>query len=270
LERGSGDPQRPFAAMISWIEPHHQNDRNCFEGPLGSAAQWKDFVPPGDLAAMRGTGDWEAQYPDYLGCCHALDANVGRIRACLERLGAWEDTVVIYAADHGSHFKTRNREYKRSAHDASIHIPLVIRGPGFRGGRVETGLASLIDLPRTMLSAAGIPVPRIMQGRDLAQGGSDAVFLQISESQCGRAMREARWTYAITAPGVSTSARTSPEGRWQEDLLYDNQADPHQLRNLVGDPAYADERARLRARLTAWMAERGDPVSSVEPAAAAT
>ncbi len=260
---GGRDPSRPFAAMISWIEPHHQNDRKVHEGPSGSQERWKDFVPPGDLAAMRGMGNWESQYPDYLGCCHALDANVGRIRACLEALGVWQDTVVVYTADHGSHFKTRNGEYKRSAHDASIRTPLIVHGPGFSGGRVEEGIASLIDLPRTLLSAAGVPVPRAMQGRDLAQGGGDAAFLQISESQCGRAIREARWTYALTAPGVATNARTSPEGRWTEHLLYDNVADPHQLRNLVADPMYATERIRLRERLTTWMRSCGDPVAEV-------
>ncbi len=264
LEHGR-DPQRPFAAMISWIEPHHQNDRNRYEGPEGSKEQWKDYVAPGDLAANRGKGDWEVNYPDYLGCCHALDANVGRIRALLERLGAWEDTVVIYTADHGSHFRTRNGEYKRSPHDASVHIPMIMRGPGFRGGRVETGIASLLDIPRTLLAAAGLPAPRVMAGRDLAQGGADAAFVQISESQCGRAIREAGWTYAIAASDVGGGEPTSPGGSWVETVLYDNRTDPHQLSNLVADPAHAAERARLRERLTTWMRERGDAVTVVAP-----
>lgn len=253
--------------MISWIEPHHQNDRGRYEGPAGSAARFAGFTPPGDLAACRGVGDWEAQYPDYLGCCNAIDANVARIRAALERLGAWEDTVVVYTADHGSHFKTRNGEYKRSAHDSSLRIPMIVRGPGFAGGRVEEGLASLIDLPRTLLGAAGLTAPRAMQGRDLASGGGDAVFAQISESQCGRVVREARWTYAVRAPDTPSDARTSVDGRWVDDVLYDTAADPHQQRNLVADPASAGERSRLRARLEAWMRERGDAVAAIGPAA---
>ncbi len=265
LEHGR-DQSRPFAAMISWIEPHHQNDRNRYEGPDGSKERWKDYVAPGDLAAFRGKGDWEANYPDYLGCCNALDANVGRIRALLEKLGAWEDTVVIYTADHGSHFRTRNGEYKRSPHDASVHIPMIMRGPGFRGGRVETAIASLIDLPRTLLGAAGLPAPRAMAGRNLATGGSDAAYLQISESLCGRAIREAGWTYAVKATDADGGKPTSPGGSWVETELYDNQADPHQLRNLVGDPAHAAERTRLRERLTAWMRETGDAVTTVAAA----
>lgn len=260
------DPSRPFAAMISWIEPHHQNDRNRYEGPEGSTERWRGFAAPGDLAAFRGRGDWEANYPDYLGCCHALDDNVGRIRTLLERLGAWDDTMVIYTADHGSHFRTRNGEYKRSPHDASVRIPLIIHGPGYRGGRTESGIASLIDLPRTILGAAGLPAPRAMAGRDLATGGSDAAFLQISESLCGRAIREAGWTYAVKAADADGGQATSPNGRWIETELYDNRRDPHQLRNLVAEPASTAERLRLRERLTRWMRETGDAV--VEVAAA--
>lgn len=265
LEHGR-DPSRPFAAMISWIEPHHQNDRNRYEGPSGSAERWRDFVAPGDLAACRGTGDWEANYPDYLGCCHALDANVGRIRALLEQLGAWEDTVVVYTADHGSHFRTRNGEYKRSPHDASVRIPLLMHGPGFSGGRVESGIASLIDLPRTILAAAGLSAPRAMSGRDLAMGGGDAAFVQISESHCGRAIREAGWTYSIAALDAGGQDPSSPGGTWVETALYDNRADPDQLRNLVAAVDQAGERSRLRGRLVAWMRENGDPVVSVASA----
>ena len=59
------------------IEPHHQNDRNDFEGPEGSQEKFKDFQKPDDLP--DGVGDWEEYLPDYLGCCNALDRNLGRI-----------------------------------------------------------------------------------------------------------------------------------------------------------------------------------------------
>jgi uncharacterized sulfatase len=258
LERGR-DPSRPFAAMISWIEPHHQNDRNRYEGPHGSGERFGGFVPPGDLAAFAGVGDWQSQYPDYLGCCHALDANVGRLRALLERLGLWDDTVVIYTADHGSHFRTRNAEYKRSAHDASLRIPLIIRGPGWRGGQVRDDLASLIDLPRTVLAAGGVPAPQVMAGRDLASGPEpEAVFAQISESHCGRAIRTRDWTLSVIATDADAMAPTSPSASWRIDCLYDNRADPHQLRNLADDPAGDRARRDLLPLLARAMTSAGD------------
>lgn len=98
---------------------------------------------PGDLVACskaceQGTdiSNWRENYPDYLGCCHSLDYNVGRLVDTLKKQGMWENTILVYTADHGSHFLTRGREaeYKRTCHDASIHIPLIITGPGFTAG----------------------------------------------------------------------------------------------------------------------------------------
>lgn len=268
---GGRDRTRPFLGMISWIEPHHQNDRDCYEGPTGSPGRWAGYAPPGDLAAFRGTGDWEANYPDYLGCCNAIDGNLGRIRACLEAQGAWDDTVVIYCADHGSHFRVREGEYKRSCHDASIHIPLIIRGPGFRGGRVEEAIASLIDIPPTVLGAAGVPAAPEMAGRDLARAGSadwpEDAFLQISESHCGRALRTSRWTYSLRAVDAGGGAATSPSATWREDFLYDNAGDPHQLVNRAADPACAAVRTDLAKRLATRMVATGDAPPMIVPAA---
>ena len=59
------DGQKPFFLFLSYLEPHHQNDRNRYEGPEGSKEKFKDFVVPGDLVGTEG--DWKTQYPDYLG-----------------------------------------------------------------------------------------------------------------------------------------------------------------------------------------------------------
>ena len=142
--------EKPFFLFVSYIEPHHQNDHNHYEGPHGSKERFKDFATPGDLVGTEG--DWRAEYPDYLGCIHSLDENLGRIRAELERLGLAENTLVIYTSDHGSHFRTRNPEYKRSCHDGCIRIPMIACGPGFSGGKVIDDLVSLIDLPPTILA----------------------------------------------------------------------------------------------------------------------
>ena len=81
----------------------------------------------------------------------------------------WENTILVYTADHGSHFLTRGREaeYKRTCHDASIHIPLIITGPGFKGGNVVENVVSLLDVPATLLACAGIDRPEGFRGRDL-------------------------------------------------------------------------------------------------------
>lgn len=260
--------EKPFFLFVSYIEPHHQNDHNHYEGPLGSKERFRDFVVPGDLVDTEG--DWRAEYPDYLGCIHSLDENLGRIRAELERLGLAENTLVIYTSDHGSHFRTRNAEYKRACHDGCIRIPMVACGPGFSGGKVIDDLVSLIDLPPTLLTAAGIAPPETMRGHALqalvdgtAQDWPEEVFLQISESQCGRAIRTRRWKYSVRAP--DKTGQDPASDRYEEDFLYDLETDPHERCNLVTSPAHAQIRRELTNILIRRMVEAGETAPVIQP-----
>lgn len=252
----SWDKKEPHFLFLSHIEPHHQNDRNRFEGPEGSKETFKDFSAPEDLARAPGDwgSDWREQYPDYLGCCRRLDHNLGRILACLEETGLRDDTVIIYTSDHGSHFKTRTVEYKRSCHDASIHIPLVISagkntGSQFRGGRREDRMVSLIDLPPTILKIAGAEVPKEMAGialQDAAQ--PEDVFLQISESQVGRCIRTREYKYSVRSYEKNGWMDAAADV-YYEDYFYDLKKDPYELQNLVLDDCYKEVRQKLQERL---------------------
>ena len=253
--------KKPFFMTISQIEPHHQNDHGHYEGPKGSREKYKDFILPGDLAALGGNAAEE--YPDYLGQCASLDQNLGRLVDRLKEKGLYEDTVVIFASDHGSHFKTRNRDghlnggddYKRSCHDACLHVPLVIAGGPFAGGKSVRELVSTASLPKTILALAGVDVGDAMIGENLLDvvekrdpDRPDEVFAQISESRVGRCLRTRRYTYSVYAPGVNGFEAPSADV-YADDFLYDLERDPHQLSNVVSDPAYAGVKAELRARL---------------------
>ncbi len=263
------DDDRPFLLFTSYIEPHHQNDHGRYEGPHGSAERWGNYRVPGDLADTGG--DWRENYPDYLGCCNALDSALGRVRDELDRLGIADDTLILYTSDHGSHFCTRNKEYKRSCHESSIRVPMIACGPGFTGGRTVENLVSLIDVPRTILSAAGVEIPEHFQGRDLhapAAGDpgdwEDEVFVQISESQVGRAIRNRRWKYSVVAPDKPGRGADGSD-EYIEEYLYDLEADPHERDNLVGRPEYHDDADRLRERLKARMVAAGESEPVIHP-----
>lgn len=259
----------PFFLFISYIEPHHQNDHMHYEGPAGSREKFGKYVAPEDL---KGTGgDWRGEYPDYLGCINSLDHNLGRLRDEIARQCLTDSTLLIYTSDHGSHFRTRNAEYKRSCHDGCIRIPFVLHGPGFIGGKAPTEIASLIDLPPTILAAAGITPPASMHGRPLqdpaagrAASWPTDVFLQISESQCGRAIRTARWKYSVRAP--DTPGNVPASDKYVEDFLYDLERDPHERTNLVADASLADVRRELAGRLRWRMAEAGEADPKILPA----
>lgn len=249
---------KPFFLFVSYIEPHHQNNHHAFEGPLGSKEQFSDFIKPDDLAV--GEGDWQSQMPDYLGCCHALDQNVGRIVETLKKQGIYEDTVIIYTSDHGCHFKTMTKyidqdgadDYKRSPDENSIHIPLIIRGPGFKGNVSESKLLSLIDLPKTLLSLAGCESNHV-QGRDLQtifndESWKNEVYIQISESMVGRALRTERYKYIIHAPHKKPFKDAGSEA-YVEGWLYDLAMDPLEQINLIDNQDYLEVKVQLREQL---------------------
>lgn len=259
------DRKKPFFMTISQIEPHHQNDHGHYEGPLGSKEKYKDFVLPHDLEVLKGNAAQE--YPDYLGQCASLDENLGRLVDRLKREGLYEHTVIIYASDHGSHFKTRNRDrhlnggddYKRSCHDSCLRVPLVIAGGPFRGGRAVEEFVSTESLPKTILALANVHVGDAMIGEDLLDvvekkdaDRPDRVFAQISESRVGRCVRTPEYLYSVYAPGINGS-EAACAAHYADDFLYDLRNDPWQLHNLADDPAYNTIKEELRGYLLDWI-----------------
>lgn len=119
----------------------------------------------------------------------------------LRERGIEDNTIFSFISDHGCHFRTRNDEYERSPHESSIHVPLVIQGPGFDRGMTVSELTSQIDVTPTLLDAVGVSVPKTMQGRSVMHllernmaDWSNEVYIQITESEIGRALRTPRWT----------------------------------------------------------------------------
>jgi uncharacterized sulfatase len=260
--------ENPFFMFVSYLEPHQQNDHQHFEGPHGSRERFKDFHVPGDL--LGAEGDWQEEYPDYLGCVSSLDENLGRIRNELEKLNLADNTLLIYTSDHGCHFRTREGEYKRSCHEASIRVPLVIYGPGFFGGRIVDELVSLIDLPPTILAVGGVSPHATMRGRALqhlvdgcAEDWPQEVFVQISESQCGRAIRTKRWKYSVRAP--DKEGWESSSNQYVEEFLYDLVRDPHERQNLVRSPDHIRIRAILAETLKCRMVAAGESAPRILP-----
>ncbi len=279
---------KPFFMFLSHIEPHQQNDRNCYEGPDGSRERFKDYEVPKDLIGGKYKGDWEENYPDYLGCCRKLDDNLGKLITTLKEKGMYEDTVIIYTSDHGCHFKTQEGEYKRNSFDSCLRIPLVISGGPFKGGLRSDKLVSNIQLASTVLSLAGVEMPKDMVYESLEEAldencsWGDDVFFQISETELGRGIRTKRWKYCVNAPHVQPLLRMdehfTTEGYYEmlksakagsdsyvEQYLFDLEADPYEKNNLVNDEAYKEIRAVLAKRLGECMLRAGEEVPQIYP-----
>ncbi|MFC9862603.1 MULTISPECIES: sulfatase-like hydrolase/transferase [unclassified Streptomyces] len=254
---------RPYLLFLSLLEPHHQNPADDYPAPAGYRERYEGTWLPPDLAALAPgapQGGAHRHLGGYLGQIKRVDEGVGRLRDALRSLGTEDGTVLAWTADHGSHFRTRNSEYKRSAHEASVRVPLALTGPGFTGGGLVREPVGTVDLMPTLLAAAGIAVPDGVQGRSLLPltgGGRDpgrpgSVFIQISEDRVGRAVRTSRWKYVVEAPGAD--AWNDPDAdRYEESELYDLAADPYELDNLAGLASHREVADGLRQELLEWL-----------------
>lgn len=253
----------PFFLTISYLEPHHQNHLDDYPPPDGYRERYTGRWMPPDLQALGGSA---AQHlGGYFGMVKRLDEAFGRLLDALKSLDLSDNTIVLYTSDHGSHFKTRNAEYKRTCQDSAVRVPALLTGPGFRGGGQIRELVSLVDLPPTLLDAAGLEVPERMQGRSIVPlvrrqpvQWPEEVFIQISEAQVGRAVRTRRWKYSVVAPDKDPG-RDPGSDRYVEDCLYDLESDPYELTNLIHMESHRQVAAVMRERLLRRMVEAGEP-----------
>lgn len=257
-----GPPHDPYGAPEQYARqyiperiippPNWQPGSERRQAPAGNRPVGASFVPqvpPGGLEEIAA----------YYAAITAVDDQVGRLIKTLADEGMDENTIVLFTSDHGDMLGSHGMRRKRKPHDESARVPGIIRWPAGvkKGAEVET-LFSHIDMPPTLLSLAGLPVPENMQGADLSRvargestDGPDAVLLQIfvpfnpdQISKPWRGIVTTRYTYA-----------RFEDAAW---VLFDRQKDPHEMDNLVGKPAHAQLQQELDAKLAALMKQRGD------------
>ncbi len=261
---------KPFFLFLSLLEPHHQTGVNKYIAPEGYAEKYADCPIPGDL--IDCDGDFQESLPDYYGMVARIDECLGKMIDTLKAQGLADDTIILFTSDHGCHFRTRNKEYKRSCHEASIRIPMVACGGPFKNKPIDQ-LVSLVDLPPTILDACGLDIPNQMQGRSVLPLLSDQnadwpeeVFIQISGSHVGRAIRTDRWKYSARAPNADR-VKDCGADYYIDDFLYDLDTDPHEQDNLIGKSGYDEVLNDLRARLKARMVLAGETEPKIDPVA---
>lgn len=274
---------KPFLLVLSQLEPHQQNDLNGFAPPKGYSEKFRNPYAPPDVRLFPG--DWPYQLANYYGDVKAIDESMGRIFKILKEQKLENNTIVIFTSDHGCHFRTRNTEYKRSPQDSSIHVPLMIQGPGFNNSLKIDQLVSMVDVMPSILDALGLPIPSSVQGRSFIplmhndkarELWRNEVFVQISESETARALRTPEWTYVALAPDANPF-RDSGSMYYRDYQLYDNKADAAQVINLagrsdppelvhyIGDRSIREVQDHLRNRLIEIMVEAGEKRPKIDP-----
>lgn len=257
-------PDEPFMLCLSLLEPHHQNTDDSYPAPHGMEREFMGQWLPPDLQALGGSS--AAHWAGYCATVKRLDDGLGRLMDSLESTGQAENTVVTFISDHGCHFKTRNDEYKRSPHEASVRIPFVIWGPGWNGGGQHDCPASLVDVMPSLLDTAGIAIPETVQGYSLLpvlKGVSTHLppesYIQFGDDFLppGRALRTSRWKYVVSSNTPDQYEACAQE--YNETELYDLRADSYELTNLIDSPAHTNIRSTLRKRMLLRMSETNEP-----------
>jgi arylsulfatase A-like enzyme len=260
----------PFLLTLSYLEVHHQNDSDTFDPPKEFAKRYPNPFIPQDLRPRPGS--WPSQLADYFACVAKMDETVGTIRKTLADTGLDQNTILVFLSDHSCHFKTRNNEYKRSPHESSIHIPLIIEGPGFNRSVRVPELVSQVDLAPTLLEAAGVAVPASMQGHSVlplverrTEGWRNEVYFEMSEFVTGRGLRTPQYTYAVAAPKRPDWKAVPSAAEYVEYILYDLAADPYQHVNMAGRAEYRTIAEGLRRRLLERIREASGDTPSTQP-----
>jgi arylsulfatase A-like enzyme len=253
LRAARQDP-RPFFLTVQMGPPHD---------PYKAPPEYARLYDPAKLT-MRP--NWKSgpglpgprEIAEYYGMVTAIDDQVGRILRGLDELGLAENTIVLFASDHGDMLGSQGSRLKRKPWEESINVPGLIRYPAKIPAGRRTTLFTHVDFAPTLLGLCGVWAPAEMQGTDysaLFTGGRvahpDSAYFQIfgpfrgdGTEKSWRGVRTERYSYA-----------RFESGPW---MLYDLQTDPYELKNLAEEAGARTLREDMDRRLAQWMEKTGD------------
>jgi len=263
-------------AMGSKVTPEVDAFKNGFYGPFNRATEAqkaeyaptlekinKDFRENWPSMTDREKMEWKYQryMQDYLACIESVDDNLERLLSYLDLTGLSENTIVVYTSDQGFYLGEHGWFDKRFIYNESFKTPLLIRWPGrIEPGSVCTEMVQNIDFAPTFLEAAGAEVPEDMQGVSLLpllegqqeEWGRDAVYYHYYEYP---AVHMVKRHYGIVTEEYKLVHFYYDVDEWE---LYDRLKDPHEINNVINDPAYQEIVSKLKADLLDLREHYGD------------
>ncbi|WP_323765704.1 sulfatase-like hydrolase/transferase [Marinovum sp.] len=262
----------PFCLTVGYMLPHppYVADPEAYalykgrvpEPRLGADAAdgWHDWWRSAREIDEVPQGDRDRARAAYWALVHRLDEMIGEVLAALEAIGELDNTLIVYASDHGDHLGERGLWWKHTFFEESVKVPLIMRLPGqVPAGETREQVVNLVDLSQTMIEVmGGAPLPHA-DGRSfwaVAQDGTAPWTNETFSEYCTDAVPA--WT-----GGRAVQQRMIRRENWklslydgEPPLLFDLATDPDELVNRAEDPACAAIRSELEAALTAdWSVE---------------
>ena len=288
----TADSARPFLAVADLCNPH---DICNWVGV--NAGPHEDVTPPGYLPPLPDNfrdldplnrprsvqyiccahnrqsqvAQWtEANFRHYLAAYYhyvaRVDTEIGLILAALENSDEFDNTMIVFMADHGDSMTSHGLVTKHtSLYDETTRVPLMIAGPGVVGAdRTIGGLASLLDVLPTLCHVAGIDAPPGLWGRSLMPWIQDAAR-NGSPHEVVMSQWHSEWGFTVE-PGRMVRTERFKYTRYIEggdEELFDMQADPGETRNRAAEESCKDALLLHRRLLEAFAAETADPFFSL-------
>ena len=202
---------------------------------------------------------------EYYAMVSNLDHNIGRILNCLDRLGVAEKTMVIFLSDHGDMLGQHGYYcgYKPTGHRAAMQVPFIVRYPEkFEAGKKVEALIDVgVDTMPTLLELCGIAIPEAVQGISylpLLEGSSDETRDYVAY-QTFKMVDGVKGEFTpVPERGIRTKDWMYVRQPTRRKLLFDQNADPDELNNLVDDLQYSALMDRFDAQLEKHMQETND------------
>ncbi len=267
--RAHAKEEKPFFLFVGYGGPHFPHDN--------APEELKKLYPvdgiilrPNVSEEMEELARKELQ--GYYAHCTAIDRCIGNLYKTIEETGQAENTIFVFTSDHGDMFGSQGKRpwRKQLPWDESMRVPFLLRYPAIhkKERTIQTPINTPDILP-SLLSLAQAPIPDTIEGEDLARLFQDqsptedraALFMSIApfgldsdDFKAYRGIRNTRYTYVRNS-----------DGPW---LLYDNHADPYQMKNLIDETGHFGLRTVLEAELQSQLAFRGDTFPCAENALA--
>ncbi len=239
--------------MVGFIKPHH---------PFDPPAPWDSKYDPSQISLLPGwteeplARDIETSagyFPHasltagalkivtalYYASISQIDFHVGRMVRILKEKGFYDNTLIVFTSDHGDYMGFHHLLLKGNLmYDPVVKVPLIIKYPrGVSRGRVDTTLASTVDLAPTILHQAGLRPGAGMRGLNLATSARRTVVF--SESAGQWMARTKQYKLILRKPA-------------ERSLFFDLDADPFEINNLYGDARFHREISELIRAIAAW------------------
>jgi arylsulfatase A-like enzyme len=269
---------KPFYLNVAFFTPHAEDGHkdqylpqpesmNLYQDvtipfpPNATDESWQR-LPDFFTAKNEGRNRWRWRFDtpekyqkmmkNYYRLITEIDATAGRVLAELEKQGVLDNTLVIFTTDNGYFHGEHGLADKWYPHQESIRVPLIIRDPRLardKHGTTRDDFTLNVDLGPTILTALGIPVPAVMQGRDIAP-------LYLAEDKPAWRNEFFYEHPTLNNPDFIPASEALVRKDWKYfywpehkvEQLFDLTNDPREENDLAADPSHAERLAEMRKR----------------------